>query len=119
MAFELHISIPDHSPAGQAVQRLVSDEHVTPEQAVTRMLNEAVELRLVPTGKAVSDEEYLEQLRHRSAKRAEARRAAGDPMASIRPETPEALIGFLADAPEVAQTIPDMAYERRANSYGV
>ena len=41
MAFDLHISIPDHSPAGQAVQRLVSDEHVTPEQAVTRILNEA------------------------------------------------------------------------------
>ena len=41
MAFDLHISIPDNSPAGLAVQRLVSDEHMTPEQAVARILNEA------------------------------------------------------------------------------
>jgi hypothetical protein len=42
MAFDLHLSIPENSPAGQAVQRLVADEHVTPEQAVRRILNEAV-----------------------------------------------------------------------------
>jgi len=40
-AFDLHITIPDNSPAGQAVQRIVSTEHLTPEQAVTRMLTEA------------------------------------------------------------------------------
>lgn len=40
-------------------------------------------------------------------------------LAEQRPETPDALIGFLADAPEVAQAIRDMAYERRSQAYGV
>ena len=41
MAFDLHLSIPESSPTGQAVQRLVLIENVTPEQAVTQMLTEA------------------------------------------------------------------------------
>gem|GEM_PF-3650691 len=67
----------------------------------------------------MADPEYLQQLKIRSTARAKARHTTGDPMADTRPETPDALIGFLADAPEVAQTIRDMAYERRANTYGV
>lgn len=41
MAFDLHLTIPENSPAGQVVQRLVLAEHVTPEQAVTRILTDA------------------------------------------------------------------------------
>lgn len=41
MAFDLHITIPDNSPAAQVVQRVVASEHITPEQAVTRILTEA------------------------------------------------------------------------------
>ena len=42
MSFDLHISIPENSPVGQVVQRMVSVEHVTPEQAVNRLLNAGV-----------------------------------------------------------------------------
>ena len=45
MAFDLHLSIPESSPMGQAVQRLVLIENVTPEQAVTQMLTEAARHR--------------------------------------------------------------------------
>ena len=41
MSFDLHISIPEDSPIGQVVQHMVSTEHLTPVQAVTRMLTEA------------------------------------------------------------------------------
>jgi hypothetical protein len=45
MSFDLRISIPDDSPAGKVVQRMVSADHVTPEQAVTRILNDAATLQ--------------------------------------------------------------------------
>jgi hypothetical protein len=41
MPLDLHLSIPDNSLAALAVQRIVSQEHVTPEQAATRILSEA------------------------------------------------------------------------------
>ena len=40
MAFDLHISIPENSPAGQVIQRLSQSAHITPEQAVTQILAE-------------------------------------------------------------------------------
>jgi hypothetical protein len=45
MAFDLHITISESSPAGQAVQRVANAEHITPEQAVTRILTEAAKLQ--------------------------------------------------------------------------
>ncbi len=41
MAFDLHINIPENSPAGQAVRRVVVTENLTPEQAVRRILTDA------------------------------------------------------------------------------
>ena len=102
---------------------IAAEQHITPEQAAERLLEQAAQLPLIPSAKpanlATSSEDYLTQLRERSTKRTEARRAAGDPMASIRPKTPDALIGFFAIAPEVAEAIRDMAYERRSHSYGI
>lgn len=41
MAFDLHISIPENSPAALVIQRVSADEEITLEQAVTRILTEA------------------------------------------------------------------------------
>src|ERR1700678_2657645 len=40
MAFDLHITIPESSPAGQVVQRVAVAENITLEQAVTRILTD-------------------------------------------------------------------------------
>lgn len=45
MSYELHISIPENSPVGQIVQRMISAEQMTPEQALTSILTEAVKQR--------------------------------------------------------------------------
>jgi hypothetical protein len=120
MAFDFHLHIPETSRSGQVIQMLAEERHITPEQAAERLLEEAAQLHTpAKTHQVKVSPEYLRQLKTRSAARAEARRANGDPMAASRPETPDALIGYLADAPEVAQTIRDMAYERRASSYGI
>ena len=118
MPFDLHISIPDQSHAVQVVQQIAEAERISPEQVAERLLEEAAQLHAPVKARRVKvDPEYLRLLQVRSAARAEARRTNGDPMAASRPETPDALIGYLADAPEVAQTIRVMAYERRASSY--
>jgi hypothetical protein len=120
MAFDFHLHIPETSRSGQVIQMLAEERHITPEQAAERLLEEAAQLHApVKTHQVKVSPEYLRQLKTRSAARAEARRVNGDPMAASRPETPDALIGYLADVPEVAQTIRDMAYERRASSYGI
>jgi len=40
MAFILQITLPENSPAGQVVQQVAASEHLSPEQAVTRILTE-------------------------------------------------------------------------------
>jgi hypothetical protein len=118
MPFDLHI--PENSRQGQVIQMIAAEQHITPEEAARRLLDEAVQLHTPVKARQIkADPEYLRQVKARSAARAEARRINGDPKAASRPETPDALIGYLADAPEVAQTIRDMAYERRASSYGI
>jgi hypothetical protein len=123
MAFDFHLHVPETSRRGQVIQMLMAEEDITPEQAAERLLEEAAQLHLTSSEKPANiiafNTDYLSQLRERGTKRAEPRQSAGDPMASIRPETPENLIGYLADAPEVAQAIRDLAYERRAQTYGI
>jgi len=120
MAFDFHLHISETSPSGQAIRTIVEERQTTPEQAVEWLLEEAARLHVPEKESKVKvSSDYLQQLGARSRARAEARRANGDPLASSRPETPDALIGYLADAPEVAQTIREMAYDRRANSYGI
>jgi ribosomal protein S12 methylthiotransferase accessory factor YcaO len=116
MAFALHIS--ENSKPWQVIEMIAAEQHITLEMAAERLLEEAAQLHLKPKDGESANAEYLEHLRKRSLTRAEARRVAGDPKATIGPEAPDALIGFLADAPEVAQAIRDLAYERRSRSYG-
>jgi hypothetical protein len=44
MPFDLHISIPDGSPAAHVVQQLAEAEQITPEQAAEQLLTEAARL---------------------------------------------------------------------------
>jgi len=56
MAFDLPISISDNSPLGQAVQRIITDEHLTAEQAVTRILDAGSERLAIPVSRFPSTE---------------------------------------------------------------
>ena len=40
MAFDLHLIIPDNSPEGRVVAALVERDHVSPEEAVRRVLRD-------------------------------------------------------------------------------
>lgn len=42
MAFEFHLSIPEESPRGQAILNLASDAHITPEQALDRIIEAGI-----------------------------------------------------------------------------
>jgi hypothetical protein len=44
MAFDLHITVPENSPAAHVVQQIAAAEHISPEQAATRLLTEAAKL---------------------------------------------------------------------------
>ncbi len=120
MAFDFHLHISETSRPGQVIHMLSEESHITPEQAAQQLLEEAARLHAPTEIRQIKvDPGYLQGIKLRSAVRAEARRISGDSVAISRPETPDALIGYLADAPEVAQSIRDLAYARRANSYGV
>lgn len=41
MALNVHLTLPEDSPAGRAVLHVVQTEHVTAEEAVTQILTEA------------------------------------------------------------------------------
>lgn len=41
MSFDLHLTLPDHSPAAQAIQRVSVMAHISPEQAAAQLLDEA------------------------------------------------------------------------------
>lgn len=70
MAFELHMSIPEDSPAGQVVQSVITAEHVSAERAVTLLLTEAAmshRERNLKVGRSISRESSrmaAESLRH-------------------------------------------------------
>lgn len=46
MAFDFHFHIPDNSDQGQAIQRMADEQHITPEEAAARLLEEAARLHL-------------------------------------------------------------------------
>ena len=52
MSFDVHLRIPENSPAGEIVQLMMSDQHVSPEQAVTLILNQAARRHGTPTSES-------------------------------------------------------------------
>jgi hypothetical protein len=75
MAFDIHLTIADDSPAAQILQDVIAQQHITPEEAASRLLNEAAQLHIKSSGQpdtvVSSNSEYIERLRERSARRAE------------------------------------------------
>lgn len=55
MAFDLHI--PEESPRGMSIQMLVAEQHITPEQALERVIDAG--LRATPKGKKTPAEELI------------------------------------------------------------
>ena len=45
MSFDLHITIPESSPEGRVLAAMVSRDHVSPEDAVRKILREAIDQR--------------------------------------------------------------------------
>jgi len=41
MAFDLHISLPEHSQTVQVIQRISATDHISPEQVAQQLLVEA------------------------------------------------------------------------------
>jgi len=45
MPFDLHLTIPENSPEGQVVAAIVNRDHVSPEEAVRRIIRDAGDKR--------------------------------------------------------------------------
>ena len=68
MALNVHLTLPEDSPAARAILRIVDAEHVAPEEAATRILARAAEReRLTPAEELIGalsspeDSEILER----------------------------------------------------------
>jgi len=48
MAFDLQITIPEPSPAADAISRLAADNHITPAEAAVKLLDEVAKLHDKP-----------------------------------------------------------------------
>lgn len=125
MSYEIHLTIQEESSGGHLIASMTAQLHLTPSQAVERVLNQVAQSQTLSrtedrlTEPLTAEEETtvadaMEARRGRAAERV-ARREA---LAKARPETPDALIGFLADAPQVAENIRRLAYERRSQAFG-
>lgn len=136
MSYEIHLNIPEDSQRGHLIASLAAEQHITPSQAVEKLIDQVAEKETPPVhGKgrtripglpsepmkaedaAVVDEALEMAMAARRSLSAE-RSARREALANSRPETPDALIGFLADAPEVAENIRNLAYERRSQTFG-
>jgi hypothetical protein len=63
MSFDLHITLPDNSPEARLVQAIVSREHVSPEEAVRKVLRgSALEPRKVKPSTSTSKPKPSEPL---------------------------------------------------------
>jgi len=136
MSYEIHLNIPEDSQRGHLIASLAAEQHLTPSQAVESIID-LVAQKQIPTARkegksripglpsepmsvedaAVVDEAKAIVMAARRQRSAD-RRARREALAETRPETPDALIGFLADAPEIAENIRQLAHERRRHAFG-
>jgi hypothetical protein len=101
MSYDIHLNIPENSPAGQIVQRLVIMEHVTPDQAAFRILTEAgrQESKPAPTAKTTDLDEAMARVRAEHPTYASFFGAAkGQPGAHRSPEAADRYIEELRNA---------------------
>jgi hypothetical protein len=107
----------EHLPPSieQGIQRFADERRISHDEALLRLIQTGL-TATKPTPHAGDEiaENAMEARRQRSSER----RARREALAKTRPESPDALIGFLADAPEVAESIRQLAHERRRHAFG-
>lgn len=118
MNYEIHLNIPEDSQRGHLIASLVAEQHITPGQAVEKIIDIVAQKDPEPmtgTGKSASDI-VAEALRKVDQVREErTQELAG--LAS-RNESAAKLIGFLKDEPELVEAIREATTERRQAMYG-
>jgi hypothetical protein len=111
----------DHLPANleKDVQIIANELHIPRDEALLKVIESGItEIRPQTKGTLKQENDILANAMKIRRIRNAARQAAREALALSRPETPDALIGFLADAPEVAENIRRLAYERRSQAFG-
>jgi hypothetical protein len=109
----------EHLPPNieQGIQRFADERHISHDEALVRLIQTGLTASKPTTVPKAADESAAHALAARRERSAE-RRARRESLAQTRPETPDALIGFLADAPEIAESIRQLAHERRRHAFG-
>lgn len=107
----------------QGVNRFADEQHISRDEAVLKLIqtgltasfgqSNAPEVANSRTVATCADDSIAAR-RVRTAER----QANRETLAKIRPIAPDALIGFLAGAPEVAEAIRALAEDRRRQAFG-
>ena len=104
--YDIHLQIAENTPAGRLIGQVAQTQHVTPDEAAQQLI----------TSHATEEESPMALISRVRAEKA--RRKSGSWPAPAPDGNADQLIGFLADAPEVAQAIRTLAHERREQTYG-
>lgn len=106
MDYHLNISIQEGSVADRNIQNVSKTQHLSQEEAALSLI-----------GSPSPNEETPAALIAR-VRASKARRNSGIWPVATPDGNADKLIGFLADSPEVAEAIRDLARERRNQTYG-
>ena len=107
MNFEISLTIPEDSQRGHIIASLAAERHITPKEAVERIIDLAAESNLL--GREQETPAAM-------VARARAQKAQKSPAPSL-PGTEETIVGLFANDPEAVQAIRDAAAERRQSMY--
>jgi hypothetical protein len=125
VSYDIHLNIPEDSQRGHVIASVAAQQHLTPAEAVERILDQVAQSQALSETDFAAPEPLTDEEKEMVATAMEARRMRAaerqtrrEALAKARPETPDAMIGFLADAPEVAENIRRLAYERRSQAFG-
>jgi hypothetical protein len=114
MSYDIHLTIPEDSSGGHLIASLAAQQHITPTQAVERIINEAAQggakVSLAP-----DHEETPTQLVARL--RAHKKAHGGGPQPPKNPEGSLAIIGMMAGNAEFSRTM-DEIIANRPKRYG-
>jgi len=107
VSFEIHLDIQEDSRQGRLISDLVRQEHITPSQAVERLIERAAE---------PSEEETPAQL----VARIQARKLASGKMSRppADPSGSEKLIGMLAGNEEFSRAMDEIIASRAERYFG-
>ncbi len=109
-----------------SVQRFARQQHISQDEAVLKLIEVGLSIVAAEneSSTAANDietanvEDVLAAATSARRRRTEARQVHRERLAEARPDAPDALIGYLGDAPEVAESIRKLAIERRNQAFG-